>query len=446
MRDLLSILLRKEGYEVTAFEDAASALEATLKAPPDLVIQDLKMPGMDGIELLEKIREAEEQLPVIIITAFGSWDTAVTAMRLGAYDYIRKPFDNESIRTVVSRAIEQRRLAKEGGPGTVRVGFENIIGNSPAVQSILNLITRVAATDSTILITGESGTGKELFARAIHFHSLRSAGPFITVNCGAFTESLLESELFGHVKGAFTGAYSDKKGLFDVAQKGTFFLDEAGDLSATTQMRLLRVLEERRFIPVGSTREHHVDVRFIAATNRDLAGEVAGGRFREDLFYRLNVIPIEVKPLRERKEDIPLLAGHFLAVYAGAMGKNVTGFSKNAIKQLMANDWPGNVRELENVIQRTVAMSDDTTINRVVIAGLTGAHAAQANVLPSGGINIEDEVEKMERAYIEQALARTNGNLTKAADLLGTTFRSLRYKVKKLGLKRTGVVEGNDTQ
>ncbi len=436
MRELLDILLGKDGYNVRTFEDPARALDAVGESAPDLVISDLKMPKMNGLELLEKLKLIEPDLPVIVITAFSSWDTAVSAMRLGAYDYIKKPFDNESIRTIVRRAVEQHRLADRTGSGAGGVGAESIIGDTPVMHETLKTVTRVAATDSTVLITGESGTGKELIARAVHFHSLRSGGPFISVNCGAFTESLLESELFGHMKGSFTGAFSDKKGLLEVANRGTFFLDEVADLAPTTQVKLLRVLEERRFIPVGSTAEHTLDVRFIAATNRNLLDEVKRHRFREDLYYRLNVIPMSLPPLRDRREDIPLLAGYFLASYSRSMHKDVTGFTEDVIGRLMECDWPGNIRELDNVIQRAVAMSEGPVIRTVDVAEPLRGVRRIGLALPPGGIDIEKKLEEIEKHYIEQALAATGGNITKAAEMLGLTFRSMRYKLKKLEMKK----------
>jgi DNA-binding NtrC family response regulator len=436
MRELLTIMLAKEGYEVRAFENPLEAVEDAGDNPPDLAIQDLKMPKMNGIELLRRLLEIDPALPVIIITAFSSWETAVEAMRIGAYDYIRKPFDNDAIKTIVRRAIEQRRLAPSLGLKDKPIGFESMVGDSKVMHDILKVVTRIAGTDSTVLISGESGTGKELVARAIHFHSLRSAGPFISVNCGAFTESILESELFGHVRGSFTGAFSDKKGLLEVANRGTFFLDEVADLAHTTQVKFLRVLEERRFIPVGSTEEKQLDVRFIAATNRNLAEEVKRGAFREDLFYRLNVIPIEILPLRQRKEDIPLLAGHFLAVYSRNMNKEVTSFSEYALRQLMSYDWPGNIRELDNVIQRAVALSDGPVVRYFETGGLTRPPGGDKADFPAEGFDLDKKIEEIERRYIEQALDRTDGNLTKAAELLGISFRSIRYKVKKLKLDK----------
>ncbi|MHC4712266.1 MAG: sigma-54-dependent transcriptional regulator [Planctomycetota bacterium] len=436
--EVLSYILEREGYRVAAVSSADEALALYDESPFDVTITDLRMPGRDGISLLRDIKSRNANALVIVITAFSTWDSAVEAMRLGAFDYIRKPFDNEDIRAITARAVEVASELKKRGPSDVPAYVRNIVGASQQMQEIHNLIRRVASTDSTILIQGESGTGKELVARAIYNCSSRSEEAFIVVNCGAFTESLLESELFGHLKGAFTGAISHKKGLLEVAHRGTFFLDEVAEMSRQTQVKFLRVLEEREFMPVGSTEQRRVDVRFITATNRDLEGEVGKGNFREDLFYRLNVIPIVIPPLRERKEDIPLLAGHFLARYSRQMDKNRTGFSTEAMEFLTAYDWPGNVRELENTVHRAVALGSDSEISSadLVIKMRTGTPAAQliASQMPAEGIDLQRRLEEAERNYIAQALERTGGNVTKAARLLNTSFRSLRYRISKLGI------------
>jgi len=444
MCEVLSYILGRAGYEVRTASSAEEGLAAFDAHRFDVTITDLKMPGESGIDLLRRIKDRDANALVIVITAFSTWDSAVEAMRLGAFDYIKKPFDNEDIRAVVGRAMDVARELAERGPGDVPAYVRNIIGATPVMQEVHNLIRRVASTDSTILIHGESGTGKELVARAVYNCSSRSEEAFIVVNCGAFTESLLESELFGHVKGAFTGAVSHKKGLLEVAHRGTFFLDEVGDMSRQTQVKFLRVLEEREFMAVGSTETRRVDVRFITATNRDLEEAVADGSFREDLFYRLNVIPIHLPPLRERKEDIPLLAGHFLARYSRQMGKNVTAFSPDAMRFLTDYDWPGNVRELENTIQRAVALSRDSEITPadLVIKMRTGTPASQlmSRELPPEGVDLEERLAEVERAFIVQALERTGGNVTRAAELLGTSFRSLRYRISKLGVKQEAEV------
>jgi len=452
MREYLTVALEKEGYRIDTAGDGAEALAKFEKGGYDVVLEDLKMPRMGGIELLRKIKETDAHIPVIIMTAFSTWDSAVEAMRLGAYDYVKKPFDNYEIKSVIRRAlelVERLRRAKEENRDVVY--FDNLIGNSPHIKDLKKLIRRIAPTDSTVLIQGESGVGKELVARAIHSYSQRSEEPFIVVNCGAFNENLLESELFGHVRGSFTGAISDKKGLFLVADKGTVFLDEIAEMSRQTQVKLLRVLEQRVFMPVGSTKAQKVDVRFIAATNKILAEEVKKETFREDLFYRLNVIRIDIPPLRERKEDIPLLAGHFIARYVASMNKSVKDVSQGASEVLMSYDWPGNVRELDNTIQRAIAMADGDviTLDDLVVSHripfpaselveAEGSEMMSPGIhLPEKGIDLEEHLSGIERTYILKALEKTGGNITNAAALLKMSFRSLRYKIKKLGIRET---------
>jgi two-component system response regulator PilR (NtrC family) len=441
VRDVLSIILKRAGYAPLTAGNGVEALDLFQREPVDLVIEDLKMPEMDGIELLKRIKDQAPKVPVIIITAFYRDDKIMTveAMRLGAYDYIKKPFNNDEILAVTARALEQKELMESIGDQAQISPPMDIVGNTPDMKAIFEIVKRVAPTDSTVLIQGESGTGKELIARAIHYTSLRSRAAFITVNCSAFTESLLESELFGHVKGSFTGAIQDKKGLLTVADGGTFFLDEVGEMSSPTQVKLLRVLEERQFYPVGSTHPMRIDVRFITATNKNLLEEVESGSFREDLYYRLNVIPIELPPLRRRKGDIPLLAGHFIAKHARGMQRPVTGLSPKAMSRLMEYNWPGNVRELENIIQRAIALARGPIIGDVSFVGPVRAASAEAEVplIPETGIDLEARLEEIERKYIKTALERTEGNLTRAAELLGISFRSIRYKVKKLGIGKS---------
>lgn len=442
MRELLGIVLQNEGHRVISAEDGQEALRLfqAHRAEIDLVIQDLKMPGMNGTKLLGHFKSEGPEIPVVVITAFSTWDNAVEAMRLGAYDYIRKPFDTDTIRLVVNRAIE-RRYALEKYPEELRrgVGIQaEMVGNHLRIQEVMQMVRRIAPTDSTVLIQGESGTGKELVARAVHNRSLRQSQAFVSVNCSAFTESLLESELFGHVRGAFTGAVEDKQGYFRAANGGTLFLDEVADMTLTTQVKILRVLEERRVSPVGSTESHPVDVRIIAATNRDIEEEVKAKRFREDLYYRLNVIPLWLPPLKERKDDIPLLAGCFLAKYARQMNKNVTGISEQALETLYRYHWPGNVRELDNIIQRHVALCEGETINQIQLFGKPQVPTVEATIesseslIPEKGIDLEETLESFERKYLREALRLTNGNLTNAAKLLGMSYRSIRYRVKKL--------------
>ena len=439
IRSVLKIMLEGAGYEVHATDDGNEALGKVSEGSWDVIIQDIRMPKMNGLDLLKSLQELEEPPLSLVITAFESWDDAVEAMRLGAHDYIKKPFDNDHVRDLVAQAVSRRRMLKSR-PEDARNAGGNLIGNTPGMQEIVRLIRRAARTDSTIVILGESGTGKELVARAIHYGSPRALGPFIPVNCGAFTESLLESELFGHVRGAFTGAVADKKGLIEIAGGGTFFLDEVAEISPATQVKLLRVLENREFKPVGDVGTKASDVRFITATNQDLEKAVAENRFREDLHYRLNVIPIRLPPLRERKDDIPLLAGHFLARYSKRMRKRVEAIDEDAMAHLMAYDWPGNVRELENTIERAVALTEGERITREDLGGRIrerGPQGGKGNVdLGPEGVALEERLAEVERDYITKALAMTGGNLTRAAELLGIPFRSIRYRVKKLGIER----------
>jgi two-component system response regulator PilR (NtrC family) len=467
---LLTIILEGEGHEVITTDDGNVALEMISQNPVDLVIQDLRMPKMDGLTFLRKLKETQS-IPSIVLTAFGTFETAVEAMRLGAYTHLTKPFDTEEMRQTVARALERLSFNKKG-PNQA-VPFLDIISNTALMSAITSLINRVARTDSTILITGESGTGKELVARAIHYSSLRADQAFVAINCGAFTETLLESELFGHLKGSFTNAIADRKGVFESADRGTLFLDEIGELSQPTQVKLLRVLETRTFKPVGGSKDMHVDVRFITATNRNLAQMVSDGQFREDLFYRLNVIPIELPPLRARKEDIPLLAGHFLARFAKRMAKPIKGIDEAVIGKLVGYSWPGNVRELENTIERAVALARHDRIRLEDLAGPllgsgisarsstaliaatrvpqggSGRLPVQANPhlvdngvgvskprLPAEGMDLERYLLDVERAYIIQGLERTNWSLTEAAKLLNMTFRAIRYRVAKLGIEK----------
>ena len=352
---LLKIVLESEGYEVVTTDDGRLALEMIRLQPVDLIIQDLRMPKMDGLQFLRHLKEQNPELPSIVLTAYGTLETAVEAMRLGAYTHINKPFDTEEIRLTVARALERIELRKKN-PRSL-APFLDIIGMNTLMSAVSSLIEMAAPTESTILISGESGTGKELVARAIYYNSLRADQAFVPVNCGAFTETLLESELFGHVRGAFTNAINNHQGVFEHADRGTLFLDEVGEMSLTTQVKLLRVLETRTFKPVGGNKDMKVDVRFITATNKILSNMVADGQFREDLYYRLNVIPIQLPPLRDRKDDIPLLAGHFLATSAKKSNKIIKAIDDDAIEKLLSHQWPGNVRELQNTIERAVALA-----------------------------------------------------------------------------------------
>jgi two-component system response regulator PilR (NtrC family) len=428
--ETLAIMLKRAGYAVVTTTDSEAALSLLADERPDVILLDVRMPNVDGLQILKAIRDKSINVTPMIMTAFSAWDTAVEAMRLGAFDYIRKPFDRDDVKACIQRAMHFRRLSetlrKRGDDSPFL--YSVLVGNSQGVKELFEMIRRVAPTDATVLIQGESGTGKELVARAVHYGSARAEEPFITVNCGAFTETLLESELFGHVQGAFTGAVRDKKGLIEVADGGTFFLDEVSEMSPQLQVKILRVLEEREYKPVGGTQTRKSDVRFITATNRNLEALVKTGAFREDLFYRLNVICLDVPPLRERKEDIPLLAGHFIAKYAKAMNKGIKTVADDAMDALMNYEWPGNVRELENAIQRAVALSQS---NKIVSDDLLGKVRM---FVPAQGIDLEKKIEDIEKAYLTSALAMTNNNLTKAAALLGMNFRQLRYKLKKYGL------------
>ncbi|MHC4392993.1 MAG: sigma-54-dependent transcriptional regulator, partial [Planctomycetota bacterium] len=453
VRELLEVVLVRSGHEPVLAANGREALACFDEKPAELVIHDLKMPGMSGLELLEQLKVRDPNLPVVVITAFSTWDNAVEAMRLGAHDYLKKPFDTNEIREVIERALVRAQLVRRRR-GDDSLTVPDLIGDAEGVRQVRDLVRRVAPTESTILIEGESGTGKELVARMVHYLSPRADGPFLAVNCGAFTENLLESELFGHLKGTFTGAIGDKDGLLKVAAGGTFFLDEVGEMPPSTQVKLLRVLQERQVMPIGASRPIRVDLRFICATNRDLAAEVRAGRFRSDLYYRLNVIPIELPPLRERWGDVPLLAGHFVRRYAERIGREVLSIAPDVQRQLEAYPWPGNVRELENVVQRAIALGDGPVLTRVMLpeasreriaapppgvasgAAENSLSAARASagvrfeaaegsdkpilrvappVLPGPGVDLDQTVSALEGMLIETALRRCEGNLTRAA-------------------------------
>jgi two-component system, NtrC family, response regulator PilR len=445
MRELLAIVLRREGYEVLLADNGRTAIDLLEREPVDLLISDIKMPDLSGVDVLRAAKKIDQDILGIMITAFASTETAVEAMRLGACDYLSKPFDIDLLKMKVREKIENRQLRQENLLLKRTLGlshqFANIIGRSPAMLEVFKMIETVARTNSTILLTGESGTGKGLVAQAIHFHSLRRDKPMVSLNCGALPENLLESELFGHMRGAFTGADTNKKGLLEVAERGTVFLDEIGEMSAVMQVKLLRVLQERRFRRVGGLEELQADIRVIAATNQDLTKAIAEGRFREDLYYRINVIPITLPPLRERREDIELLAEHFVAKYTDQMEKEIAGISHEALDQLMRYDWPGNIRELENVIERAVALEPTPAILPdslpAAIRGETSMRtsAAPADGLPESGFDLEAHVKEIERGYIAEALKRAGGVQVKAAELLGMSFRSFRYYVKKYNLR-----------
>jgi two-component system response regulator PilR (NtrC family) len=443
IRELLAIVLRRDGYEVILAENGRTALNVLEQEPVDLLISDIKMPDMSGVEVLRAAKQVDQDILGIMITAFASTESAVEALRMGAYDYVSKPFDVDELKIIVRNALERRQLRQENlllkRALQSSHQFSSIVGRSEAMLAVFKLIETVAPTNSTILVTGESGTGKELVARAIHFNSLRRDRPFVAVNCGALPEQLLESELFGHMRGSFTGASANKKGLVEVADRGTIFLDELGEMSSMMQVKLLRVLQERRFRRVGGTEEVEANIRVIAATNQDLARMVADGRFREYLYYRVNVIQVQLPPLRERQEDIALLAGHFLEKFREQMGKNVASISQEAMAYLERYDWPGNIRELENIIERAVALESSAAILPdslpPQLRGLPAKNGQTVTQLPDAGFDLEAHVENVERDYIAQALKRAGGKQSKAAELLGMSFRSFRYYVKKYNLR-----------
>jgi len=444
MRELLAIVLRREGYEVLLAESGRAAIATLEREPIDLLISDIKMPDLSGVEVLRAAKRIDQDILGIMITAFASTETAVEAMRLGACDYLSKPFDIDLLKMKVREKIENRQLRQENVLLKRTLGlshqFANIIGRSEAMLDVFKMIETVARTSSTILLTGESGTGKGLVAQAIHFHSLRRDKPMVSLNCGAMPEALLESELFGHMRGAFTSADTNKKGLLEIAEKGTIFLDEIGEMSPVMQVKLLRVLQERRFRRVGGLEEVQADIRVIAATNQDLTKAVAEGRFREDLYYRINVIPISLPPLRDRREDIPLLADHFLGKYSEQMGKSIAGIAHSALELLLLHDWPGNIRELENVIERAVALEATPAVlpeslPPALRGGVAPRNGSGSDALPAGGFDLVAHVREIERDYIAQALKRAGGVQVKAAELLGMSFRSFRYYVKKYNLR-----------
>ena len=444
--DVLSISLKKEGYLVSAETNPRKALERLKREPFDLILQDLKMPEMDGIDLLREIKKLREETVVIIMTAYTTWDRAVEAMRLGAYDYIKKPFDTQiDIKGTISRALHARdqqvQFAKSFDDMLSKIGL--VVGYSKAMKTVRELVQRAAPTDSTVIIQGESGVGKELIARALHYGSPRSAKPFIAVNCGALTETLLESELFGHSKGSFTGAVSDKIGLVEVANTGTLFLDEVSEMSPQLQVKVLRLLEEKEFKPVGSVTTKRVDVRFITATNKDLELAIQRNEFRKDLFYRLNVIPIHIPPLRERRDDIPILAEFFLNKYSKDMKRQGKKFAPEVKEAMMRHPWPGNIRELENAVQRSIALSDGDVITAKDLLetaapspDLRSVAAATARAIGDDGLDLDATMTDIEMGYLKRALDMTGGNYTKAAQLLKMSLRSFRYKLQKYGIDK----------
>jgi two-component system response regulator PilR (NtrC family) len=444
MRDFLEIMLGREGYEVAAIADAIKALNRLKKESFDLVITDLKMPKMDGIEFLKGIKEVSPETVTILITAYASGETALSAMKEGAFDYIEKDFDVEDLKKIVRSALERRGFHKDEVEFIKRVedavSFGPMIGKSKEMTKIYGIIRKVSKTAANVLILGESGTGKELVAKAIHENSPRRTMPFVVINCGGVPENLLESELFGHVKGAFTGAYTDKAGLFEIAQGGTIFLDEIGELPSFLQVKLLRVVQEKTFRRVGGAEDIKVDTRIISATNQDPEKKLRDGSFREDLYYRLNVIPIHLPPLRERKEDIPILTKYFIEKYSREFGKEVKNISTYAMELLMEYPFPGNIRELENIIERSIALETSSIIlpeNLVLQSVDTQAIQPIEVNIPDTGIDLNAELTKIEQQIITKALQKAHGSKIKAAELLRVSPDSLRYRIEKLGIADT---------
>jgi two-component system response regulator PilR (NtrC family) len=445
MREFLAIFLRRVGHRIEAAAGGTEGLAALRAREFDVVITDLRMPEVSGLEILAEAKKLYPDTQVVVVTAFATTETAIAAMKAGAYDYLTKPFKVDEVGLVVERALERRVLHRENlvlrDEIKGRYKLDRLIGKSPAMQRVFEMVRKIAPARTSVLLIGESGTGKELAARALHELSPRSDRPFVAVNCGAIPETLLESELFGHVRGSFTGANTDKQGLFEAAHGGTLLLDEVAELPVAMQVKLLRVLQERKVKPVGGVNEREVDVRIVAATNRDLETEVEKGTFRQDLFYRLNVIQLRLPPLRERREDIALLADHFIRKFSAEHGRQVTGTDPEAMSALMGYHFPGNVRELENLMERAVTLAAGDRITTEALPTLKGVGSTDITLetpalgaFPEQGVDLERVVEDFERGIIIKALERTGGNRTEAARLLNVTFRSLRYRLSKLGI------------
>ncbi len=438
-RIMLRAVLKEEGYEVSEASDGTEAVKAVEQEPFDLILMDIRMRTMDGIEALGEIRKISPLVPVLIMTAYASVKTAVEALKAGAFEYLTKPLDTDELKILIEKALEIYHLRAENVALKERLGdrfnFSKIIGRSPRMKEVFDTLSLVAPTDATVLILGESGTGKELVANSIHHNSPRASQSFIKVSCAALPETLLEGELFGHEKGAFTGAIARREGRFQLAHRGTIFLDEVGEMSVTTQTKLLRVLQEKEFEPLGSTRTVKADVRVIAASNKDLEREVKEGRFREDLFYRLNVVPVSLPPLRERKDDIPALAAHFFAIYRDKNRKELKDISGKAMDLLTRYDWPGNIRELENGIERAVILARGEIIAPAdlppIIQALSKDREIQGLNLPSG-----ISIQEVEKALILKTLEDTGGNRSRAAEILGINRRTLQNKLKEYGISK----------
>jgi len=442
----LTRVLAGEDYRVDAARDGAEALRRIGEESYDLVILDIMMPGIDGIEVLHRTKESHPDLDVIMLTGLSQIESAVRAMKLGALDYLSKPFDPDELKLTVARALERRRLLQENASlknaVSAKYRFENIVGSSPQMQAVFRQIAQCAPTNSTVLITGESGTGKELVARAIHYNSLRAAHPFIAVDCNTLSEPLLESELFGHVKGAFTGAVTSRKGMFEAAERGTVFLDEIGNFPIGVQAKLLRVIQEREFRAVGDTRTHAANFRLVTATNKELKHMVAEGTFREDLFYRINVFPIRIPPLRERRDDIPALAFHFLRQFGEELGRKSGEFSEDAMSVLIGHDWPGNVRELENTIQRAAILAGDKPIRRAHLVNVADTAPLDAQVPKTGQelkrvkkVAREKSVEEIEKNFVVETLKRNGWNVTRSAEQTGMQRANFHALMKKYNIR-----------
>jgi two-component system response regulator PilR (NtrC family) len=443
MREFLEIMLTREGYRVSTAGDAGKALGRCRKEKFDLIITDLKMPKMDGIGFLREVKELAPETMVILITAYASGETAVTAMKEGAYDYIEKDFAIEDLKRIVRNALAAKGVKRDDAlfikEMEEALGFGKMVGNSREMVKVYATIKKVADTPANVLILGESGTGKELVAQAIHENSSRRNMPFVVINCGGIPENLLESELFGYIKGAFTGAYSDKAGLFEIAHGGTIFLDEIAELPPLLQVKLLRVVQEKTFRRIGGSEDIRVDVRIISATNQSLTDNVKTGTFREDLYYRLNVIPLHLPPLRERKEDIPVLTKHFIEKYSREFGKEVKTISTYALELLMQYPFPGNIRELENIIERSIALETSNIIlpeNLVLSKEMGQGQAAAIPEMTDAGLNLNEELAKFEKGLIERALEKAGGSKARAAELLRISYDSLHYRSEKLGKRR----------
>ena len=442
-------VLDDDEFAVDSVQSGPEALDRIEEKDFDVVILDIMMPKMDGIEVLQRVKESHPDLEVIMITGLSQVETAVKSMKLGAFDYLTKPFDPDELKLVVERALERRRLLQENVSLKTEVGskyrFESVVGASASMQEVFRLIAKCAPTNSTVLLTGGSGTGKELVARAIHYNSLRKDKPFVPVDCTSLSENLLESELFGHIKGSFTGAVANKRGLFEVANGGSLFLDEVGNIPLSVQAKLLRVIQEREFKAVGDTRTQTANIRLIAATNKDLKEMVEEGKFREDLFYRLNVFPIRIPSLRERRDDIPALAFHFMNAAARELDKKVSEISDGAMNLLCGYDWPGNVRELENVMHRAVILSTDKTVRRAHLASILGQTGASPEV-PRTGEELkrikkaarEKSVEGIEKAFVVEALKRNGWNVTRSAEETGMQRANFQALMKKHGVRLRG--------